>query len=308
MADFLVRFLERRGAATRERVARAASVLGIAANLLLFLLKLTVGLLFQSVSVTADAVNNLTDSASSIVTLVGFKLASKPADAEHPFGHARIEYLAGMIVSFLVIFLGLQLGMTAAQRIAEPVRSALSAAAFAALVLSILVKVLLMLFYRSVARQIRSEAMDAVSKDCRNDVVATAAVLVGAAVTRLSGVDLDGWLGAAVALFIVLSGVELIRETADPLLGLAPSAALIESVRARLLASPGVLGMHDLLVHSYGEGRTFASVHAEVDAGRTLSDVHEEIDALEREVETELGIHLVIHPDPVDGEKMRPGS
>ncbi len=295
-----MRLLKRKGEPTRARVARAASLVGILANFLLFLGKLAVGVLFQSVSVTADAVNNLTDSASSVVTLVGFRLAAKPADEQHPFGHARIEYLAGMIVSFLVVFLGLELGLSAAERVVEPVRTVLSGAAFAVLIVSVLVKLLLMLFYRRVAKGIGSEAMDAVSKDCRNDAVSTSAVLLGAVISRFFGVDLDGWFGAAVALFIVLSGVSLIRETADPLLGLAPSKSLIESVRARLLSSPGILGMHDLLVHSYGEGRTFASVHAEVDESRTLSDVHAEIDALEREVGEELGIHLVIHPDPVE--------
>lgn len=299
MIQLLERMLARRGPVTRERFARASSLLGICANLLLFAAKLTVGLLFQSISVTADAVNNLTDSASSVVTLVGFRLAEKPADREHPFGHARIEYLAGMIVSFLVVFLGLELGLSAAKRVVAPQQSVLSAAAFLTLALSVLVKFLLMRFYRGAGRHIGSETMEAVSKDCRNDMLATGAVLLGAAFSRAFGVDLDGWFGAAVALFIVLSGVSLIRDTADPLLGLAPSAELIESVRARLLASPGILGMHDLLVHSYGEGRTFASVHAEVDASRTLSDVHAEIDALERQVESEMGIHLVIHPDPV---------
>lgn len=285
--------------AARERVGRGASITGIAANLLLFALKIAVGTAFHSISVTADAVNNLTDSASSLVTLFGFRLAARPADPEHPYGHARMEYLAGMIVSFIVVFLGLELGVQSAERVFSPTATVLSGAAFAVLAVSILLKFWLSRFYKRAGEAIQSEALFAVSKDSRNDMLSTFSVLLGAALSRITDVTLDGWFGAAVALFIVISGVKLIQETADPLLGKAPDKALVGRIREKLLAAEGVLGMHDLEVHSYGAGRVFASVHCEVDAARSLLSVHESIDSIEREFMRELSIHLVIHPDPV---------
>ena len=285
--------------AVRERVGRGASITGIAANLLLFALKIAVGTAFHSISVTADAVNNLTDSASSLVTLFGFRLAARPADPEHPYGHARVEYLAGMIVSFIVVFLGLELGIQSAERVFSPTATLLSGAAFAVLVVSILLKFWLSRFYKRAGETIRSEALLAVSKDSRNDMLSTFSVLLGAALSRITGVVLDGWFGAAVALFIVISGVRLIQETGDPLLGKAPDKALVEHIREKLLSYDGILGMHDLAVHSYGAGRVFASVHCEVDAARSLLSVHESIDSIERDFMGEFSIHLVIHPDPV---------
>lgn len=285
--------------AVRERCGRVAGVVGIVTNLLLFAMKITVGTLFHSVSITADAVNNLTDSGSSIVTLVGFKLAGKPADAQHPFGHARIEYLSGVIVSFIVVFLGLQLGLSSVEKIVTPEENALTPAALLVLVVSIFMKLWQYLFYRRVGKLIRSEAVFATSNDSRNDVIATAAVLAGAVVTMVTHVNLDGYMGALVALFIVVSGVQLILSTADPLLGQAPDGALVREIREKILAYDGIIGMHDLTVHSYGVGRCFASVHCEVDAGCDILESHDRIDNIERDFERDLGIHLVIHLDPV---------
>ncbi len=285
--------------AVRERCGRVAGLVGIVTNLLLFAMKITVGVLFNSVSITADAVNNLTDSASSIVTLVGFKLAGKPADAHHPFGHARIEYLSGVIVSFIVVFLGLELGFTSVQKIITPEENALTPAALLVLVISILVKLWQCLFYRRVGKLIHSEAVFATSNDSRNDVVATSAVLAGALITMWTRVNLDGYMGALVALFIVVSGIQLILSTADPLLGQAPDSSLVRQIREKILSYEGIIGMHDLTVHNYGVGRCFASVHCEVDAGRDILESHDCIDNIERDFEKDLGIHMVIHLDPV---------
>ena len=304
MTDLILRLFVRdwrntESPAVRERCGRVAGVVGIVTNLLLFAMKITVGTLFNSVSITADAVNNLTDSGSSIVTLVGFKLAGKPADAQHPFGHARIEYLSGVIVSFIVVFLGLQLGLSSVEKIVTPEENTLTPAALIVLVISILMKLWQCLFYRRVGKLIRSEAVFATSNDSRNDVIATAAVLAGAVVTMVTHVNLDGYMGALVALFIVVSGVQLILSTADPLLGQAPDSALVREIRDKILAYEGIIGMHDLTVHSYGVGRCFASVHCEVDAGCDILESHDRIDNIERDFERDLGIHLVIHLDPV---------
>ena len=286
-------------ASVREKCGRVAGFVGIVTNLLLFAAKILIGTLFHSVSITADAVNNLTDSGSSIVTMVGFKLAGKPADEEHPFGHARIEYLSGVIVSFIVLFLGLELGMSSIQKIITPEENILTPAALLVLVLSILVKLWQAVFYRKVGRMIHSEAVEATAKDSRNDVISTSAVLVGAAVSMFTGVNLDGWMGAVVALFIVLSGVQLILDTADPLLGQAPEQELVHTIRSKILSYDGIIGMHDLAVHNYGVGRCFASAHCEVDAHRDFLESHDLIDNIERDFKKDLGISLVIHLDPV---------
>ncbi len=304
MTDLILRIFVRdhkntEDPAVRDKCGRVAGAVGIVTNFLLFLMKIIVGTVFHSVSVTADAVNNLTDSGSSVVTLIGFKMASKPADEKHPFGHARIEYLSGVIVSFIVIFLGLQLGMSSIEKILTPEENALTPVALVVLVISILVKLWQCLFYRKVGRMIKSESVEATSKDSRNDVIATSVVLLGAVITMLTGVNLDGYMGAAVALFIVFSGVQLTISTADPLLGQAPEGELVQTITEKMLSYPGIIGMHDLAVHNYGVGRCFASAHCEVDAKNDILVSHDLIDNIERDFSRDLGIHMVIHLDPV---------
>ena len=286
--------------AVRERCGRTAGLVGILTNLLLFAAKIVIGTVFGSVSVTADAVNNLTDSGSSIVTMIGFKLAGKPADEKHPFGHARIEYLTGVIVSFIVLFLGFELGMSSFEKIRHPEEVLLTPVALFVLILSALVKLWQSVFYRTVGKRIHSDALAATAKDSRNDVISTLVVMVGAAISMFTGVNLDGWLGMAVALFIVFSGVQLILDTADPLLGQAPEKDLVESIHAKILSYDGVIGVHDLAVHNYGVNRCFASVHCEVDAACDMMVSHDLIDNIERDFKTEMGISMVIHMDPVD--------
>ena len=304
MTDLILRIFVRdhkntEDPAVRDKCGRVAGAVGIVTNFLLFLMKIIVGTVFHSVSVTADAVNNLTDSGSSVVTLIGFKMASKPADEKHPFGHARIEYLSGVIVSFIVIFLGLQLGMSSIEKILTPEENALTPVALVVLVISILAKLWQCLFYRKVGRMIKSESVEATSKDSRNDVIATSVVLLGAVITMLTGVNLDGYMGAAVALFIVFSGVQLTISTADPLLGQAPEGELVQTITEKMLSYPGIIGMHDLAVHNYGAGRCFASAHCEVDAKNDILVSHDLIDNIERDFSRDLGIHMVIHLDPV---------
>lgn len=304
MTDLILRIFVRdhkntEDPAVRDKCGRVAGAVGIVTNFLLFLMKIIVGTVFHSVSVTADAVNNLTDSGSSVVTLIGFKMASKPADEKHPFGHARIEYLSGVIVSFIVIFLGLQLGMSSIEKILTPEENALTPVALVVLVISILAKLWQCLFYRKVGRMIKSESVEATSKDSRNDVIATSVVLLGAVITMLTGVNLDGYMGAAVALFIVFSGVQLTISTADPLLGQAPEGELVQTITEKMLSYPGIIGMHDLAVHNYGVGRCFASAHCEVDAKNDILVSHDLIDNIERDFSHDLGIHMVIHLDPV---------
>lgn len=304
MTDLILRIFVRdhkntEDPAVRDKCGRVAGAVGIVTNFLLFLMKIIVGTVFHSVSVTADAVNNLTDSGSSVVTLIGFKMASKPADEKHPFGHARIEYLSGVIVSFIVIFLGLQLGMSSIEKILTPEENALTPVALVVLVISILAKLWQCLFYRKVGRMIKSESVEATSKDSRNDVIATSVVLIGAVITMLTGVNLDGYMGAAVALFIVFSGVQLTISTADPLLGQAPEGELVQTITEKMLSYPGIIGMHDLAVHNYGVGRCFASAHCEVDAKNDILVSHDLIDNIECDFSRDLGIHMVIHLDPV---------
>lgn len=282
----------------REKAGRTAGAVGIATNFLLFAVKLVAGLLSGSVAIMADAVNNLTDSGSSVIMLVGFKLAGKPADKEHPFGHARIEYLCGVIVSFVVLFLGIELGRTSIDKIVSPQEAEFGPAVLLVLVISVAIKLWQCLFYRSVGRKINSQSLVATASDSRNDVISTSVVLLGAVITRLTSLNLDGWLGLAVAAFIVVSGVKLIMETANPLLGAAPGQDMVKAIFEKIRGYEGIIGIHDLTVHSYGEGRTFASVHCEVHAEDDILVSHDLIDNIERDFLEQDNIHLVIHLDP----------
>ncbi len=285
--------------AVRERYGRFAGLVGIVSNLLLFGIKLTVGLLFHSLAITADAINNLSDSSSSLVTVAGFKMSGKPADEKHPFGHERYEYIAGLIVSFVILSLGFDLLKTAFNKILHPEPSLFSWLSVAVLVLSIAIKFWQMRFYRSIGRKIDSVTLIATAADSRNDVLATSAVLGALLISRLTGFELDGYMGAAVALFIMVSGVRLIMETVSPLLGSGPDRDLVDRIHERILSYPGVIGLHDLAVHNYGPTKCFATVHCEISADMDPMRSHDLIDNIERDFLTELSINLVIHMDPV---------
>ena len=293
-------------ARVREAYGKLSGAAGIVTNLLLFIIKIIVGTLFNSISITADAVNNLSDSGSSIVTLIGFKISGKPADAKHPYGHARMEYVSGLIVSIIVMFLGLQLIKDSVAKIFKPQASQFSWIAVAVLIVSILLKLWQSMFYRKLGRMIGSDAIIAASADSRNDILATSSVLAAAIVSRLTGFDLDGYMGTAVALFIIVSGIKLIFDTVSPLLGTAPSNEMVDSIYKKILSYEGISGLHDLTVHNYGFSRYFASVHCEVPADQDIMISHDIIDNIERDFLKDMGIHLVIHLDPVitDNERI----
>lgn len=284
---------------TRDKCAAAAGIIGIISNVFLSVLKIVIGIFTNSIAICADAVNNLTDAGSSVITLIGFKLSEKPADAEHPYGHRRIEYITGLIVSMVITILGGQFLITSVESIFEPSKTSYSLASFIILGISIIIKLWQSRFYYAVGKYINSTALIATSSDSRNDVLSTAAVLVGGIISMYANIELDGYLGCAVALFIVKSGIELIVETADPLLGLAPDTELIRSIGEKIMSYDGVLGYHDLMVHNYGPDRCFVSVHVEVPAEQDILVSHDIIDNIEFDFLKETGMHVVIHLDPV---------
>lgn len=283
----------------RGAVGRLAGIVGIAANALLFAMKLVVGTLAGSVSITADALNNLSDASSSVVTLLGFKLAEKPADADHPYGHARYEYLSGLAVAAMILFIGYELAKSSVQKIFNPVAVDFTWITAAVLLASMAIKLWLSLFNRRMGKKINSDTLMATAADCRNDVIATGAVLISAVAEKFTGWRIDGFMGLAVALFILYSGIGLAKDTISPLLGEAAAPELQAQILDKIRSEQQVLGYHDLMVHDYGPGRRFASVHVEMDRNEDPLLCHELIDNLERECWDSHGIQLVIHYDPV---------
>ncbi len=283
----------------RAGVGRLSGLTGILCNALLFAGKLIVGTLSGSVSITADAMNNLSDAASSVVTLVGFKLAEKPADADHPYGHARFEYLSGLTVAALIIVIGFELAKTSVGKILNPTAVAFSLPVVLVLLASVGVKLWLAVFNRYLGKYIHSSALLATSADSRNDVISTLAVLTAAVVEALTSWKIDGYMGLGVALFILYSGAMLAKETISPLLGEAASPELRRLIVQTVETCPLVLGYHDLMVHDYGPGQRFASLHVEMDQKEDPLLCHELIDDIERECLQKHNIHLVIHYDPV---------
>ena len=283
----------------RSAYGKAASLVGIGCNVLLFAGKLVAGLLSSSVAIMADAVNNLSDASSSLISLLGFKLADRPADAEHPYGHGRFEYLSGMTVAVMILAIGVELLRSSVGKIFAPEPIVFSWVSVGVLAASIVVKCWMAAFNANMGRHIGSTTLEATASDSRNDVITTSAVLLCTMIARLTGLDLDGYVGAAVAAFILVSGVSLIKETLNPLLGNAPSPELVARIREKLMSYPGVLGVHDLMIHDYGPGRQFASVHVEMSARRDPIESHEVIDGIERDFLKDERLHLVVHYDPV---------
>lgn len=283
----------------RERYGVLAGAVGIASNGFLFLIKFLTGLLLGSISIMADAVNNLSDAGSSVITLIGFKISGKPADNEHPYGHARMEYICGLIVSFIIVFLGLQLIGSSFDKILHPVTVEVNAVMLFVLVVSIGVKLWQGMFNRTLGKKIDSAALQATAADSLNDVYATSAVLISALLMKFTGLRLDGWMGLAVAIFITVSGFKLVMETVNPLLGMAPDQGMVQAIQNKIMSYDGVIGIHDLVIHNYGPERCFASVHAEVPAKQDILISHDIIDNIERDFCENMNIHLVIHLDPV---------
>lgn len=285
--------------AVRAKYGRLAGIVGIICNVLLFAGKLLAGAISGSVSVTADAVNNLSDASSSIVTLIGFRLAARPADEEHPYGHARMEYLSGLAVAAMIILIGAELVKSSFQKILHPEAVEFSALTAIVLTVSILLKLWMALFNRKLGRKISSAALTATAADSRNDVIATGAVLLACVVGAWTGLKIDGYVGLLVALFIICSGIGIAKDTIDPLLGAKPDEELVRAIAYLMTSHVNILGFHDLMVHDYGPGQCFASVHAEMDSREDPLLCHDVLDDIERDALRELRVHLVIHYDPI---------
>ena len=284
---------------TRAAAGKLSGIVGVFCNILLFGGKLAVGLLTGSVSVTADAMNNLSDAVSSIVTLVGFKLAEKPADADHPYGHARYEYLSGLAVAALIIVIGVELGKSSIDKILHPAPVAFTLPLVVVLVVAVILKLGLSAFNTMLGKKISSTALLATAADSRNDAISTSAVLIAAGLEMAFGWQLDGWMGLAVAAFVLYSGAMLAKDTISPLLGETATPELRQLIVDVVTSDEKVLGYHDLMVHDYGPGQRFASIHVEMDRREDPLECHERIDELERLCLQQHNIHLVIHYDPV---------
>lgn len=302
MTQLLLRFFVKDphdSPAGRAAIGRLAGLTGICCNVLLFLGKLLVGIAVGSIAVMADAFNNLSDAASSLVTLLGFHLAQRPADADHPFGHARYEYLAALAVNVLILVVGLELAKTSIQKILLPAPLETDVLANALLLSAIGVKLWMYRFYKKLGTEIQSPVLLASGEDSRNDVTATTVVLISCLIYQVFGVLLDGYAGLGVAVFILISGVKAFGETLSPLLGTRPSDALVQQLNELVLSHEKVLGVHDLMIHDYGPGQCFATIHAEVSAQEDSLHTHDLLEDIEEDALQRLHVHLVIHCDPV---------
>lgn len=283
----------------RESYGVTSSVTGIIANTILSIGKILTGVLFNSISVTADGVNNLSDGASSLITLIGFKISSKPADKDHPFGHARMEYLTGLILGIAVLLVGFELIKSSFDKIMNPTETIFSIEMTAVLIVSIFIKLWLSLFYKKLGGKISSVTLKASSIDSRNDVISTIIVLLSLLISEATGYEIDGFVGILAALFILYSAYGILRDILNPILGEMPDEEFVESIENKIMSYEGILNIHDLVVHNYGPNTHFATVHAEVDANEDILKSHDIIDNIEREFAKDLNINLVIHLDPI---------
>ena len=305
MIQFLVRRFVKNHEDTENPDVRTAygvlsSVVGIFCNVLLFGVKFAIGLLMRSMAVTADAFNNLSDAASSIIGFVGVKMANKPADKDHPFGHGRMEYIAALIVSFLVIEVGITFFKSSVEKIRNPEELVFSWISFVILALSVGVKLWLSFFNRILGRRIDSKVMLATATDSMGDVITTSATLISIIICRFTGENIDGIVGLIVSVVVIWSGISIARDTLEPLIGEGVDPKLYTEIKEMVESYEGIVGTHDLIVHNYGPGRSMASIHAEVPRDVDIETSHEIIDRAEREVSKKLGLFLVIHMDPVE--------
>lgn len=285
--------------AARKAYGILCGAVGIGLNLLLFAGKFLAGLISGSIAVTADAFNNLSDAGSSFVTLLGFQLAGQKPDSQHPFGHGRIEYLSGLAVALLILLMGLELAKSSIEKILHPVPVDSGALVIVILCASIAVKGYMWFYNRRIGKKLDSPAMETTAADSLSDCVATTAVLAATLIGQFTGLKIDGWCGVLVAAFIFWSGIGAARDTLDPLLGTPPTAEFVSSIRRLVMAHPGIIGIHDLIVHNYGPGRVMISLHAEVPASGSVMELHDTIDNLEQELHRKLGCEAVIHMDPL---------
>ncbi len=283
----------------RTAYGKFANVSGIILNVLLFALKAVVGVISGSVAVVADAVNNLSDASSNAVGFIGFKLSERPADEEHPYGHGRYEYITGLTVAFIIVSIGLELLKSGIEKIITPTSVSLSVIAVVILAVSIFIKLFMCAIYKVAGNKIKSSALIASSTDSRNDVISTTAVLVSLIISHYANFNLDGYVGVIVAVFIIISGVKIVKDMITPLLGQAPDVEYVNKIKDKIMSYEGVLGVHDLIVHDYGPGRKLASVHVEMSADEDVLKSHELIDGIERDFINDMKLHLVIHYDPI---------
>ncbi len=304
LSKFLVNTFIKDNTNTKEKKVRnkfgvLGGAVGIVVNLILVAIKVSVGLITGSIAITADGFNNLSDAASSIITIAGFKLSNMPADKEHPFGHGRIEYISSLIVSFLVILVGLEFVKSSAIRIFNPSKVDFEIIPFILLIVSILLKLWLAGFNRYIGNKIDSKALKAAAVDSLGDVFASTCVSISFLASKFTNFPIDGYVGVVVALIIVYSGVSLVKETLNPLLGEAPDPELVKELESLILSYPHITGIHDLIIHNYGPGRCMASVHAEIPSDMDIMEIHNIIDKAEREISQKLELYLVIHMDPI---------
>ena len=286
--------------AVRNRYGSVAGIFGIFTNILLFLIKLAIGLISGSITVVADAINNLSDAGSSVLTLIGFKLAGRPADEDHPYGHARYEQIIAMFIAVLVLCIGVLFAKGSIDKIITPAELTLNLTTYIVLLVAVAIKLIQMLTYLDFAKAINSDAIKAAALDSRNDIISSGSVLIGMVVMGVFKINIDGYIGLVVSVFLIYSAAKMVKETISPMLGTPPSPEMVESIKNTLLSSDAVIDCHDLIVHNYGAGANFASVHAEVDAKGDIIAIHDEIDNIENKVFKELGVALTIHMDPVD--------
>ncbi len=305
MTDLLVRLFVKdykniENAKVRTSYGILSSLVGIACNVILFATKLMIGIIINSISVMADAVNNLSDAASSIISFVGVKLAGRPADKEHPFGHGRFEYLSALAVAGLILAVGFNLLQTSFQKVLHPEELSFNPILVGILVVSVLMKVWMSLFNRKLGRRIKSTVMLATSADSRNDVVVTSSTIVSAVIAGLTGFNIDGYIGVLVSLFVMLSGFKIAKDTIEPLLGQAIEKEVYLKITEMVQNYEGICGTHDLIIHNYGPTHRMATIHAEVPNNLGFEHAHEMIDQIERDVLERLDIFLVIHMDPIE--------
>ena len=303
MVTLLGRLFIRQEGREESEVRKAYGILcgavGIFFNILLFAGKFFAGTLSGSIAITADAFNNLSDAGSSVVTLLGFQLAGQKPDPEHPFGHGRMEYLSGLVVSMLILLMGVELGKSSLEKILHPEEVEFSPLIVGILCASIAVKLYMFLYNKRIGKKLGSTAMEATAMDSLSDCVATTAVLAATLVGHFTGLRIDGWCGIVVACFILWSGIGAARDTLNPLLGTPPTAEFVGRIRDLVMAHKGIIGIHDLIVHDYGPGRVMISLHAEVSASENVLELHDEIDNVETELREKLGCEAVIHMDPI---------
>ena len=284
---------------TRNSYVYLGSIVGIICNLVLSIIKITVGAISGSVSVLADGFNNLSDMASSVITMIGIKLANRPADKEHPFGHGRMEYLSALIVAFMVMIVGVQFIKSSVDRIMNPAPISFEIIPFILLLLSLLVKLWLSRFNKYVGEKINSSALKAASIDALGDVFTSSCVLISFVVAKFTTLPIDGYVGLVVSAAILYAGYSLVKDTISPLLGEAPDEELVKAIKQGVLSYDNIIGVHDLIIHNYGVGKCMASIHAEIPSNIDLITIHEIIDTAEREISQKLNIYLVIHMDPM---------